>query len=108
MSDDEVEEVFLVCVPIAALPIPREGSVMSVCQKCEAPVWVSENGIDFINENPTVYLMCTNCAIDTVGPEEFNSGGHMVPGAPEWMAKALEAMKQEIDLSKVLRTRDDE
>jgi len=106
MSDDE--DVFLVCVPVKAMRNPREGSIESACRKCEAPVWLSLHGVDFISENPDADIMCTNCAIDTVGPEEFNSGGHMVPGAPEWMDKALEAMKEHIDLSKVLRTSDDE
>lgn len=106
MSDDE--ETHLVCVPVKAMANPREGSVMSVCQKCETPIWMSPEGIKFIKRNPQARVTCTNCTIDLVGPEEFNASGQMVPGSPEWMNERLEVLKQELDLSKVLRTSDDE
>ena len=105
MSEEE-EVPILVCVPVFALDAPEAGSVQSVCQTCEQPVWVSTHGMAFLRHNPQIYIACNNCAIDVIGSEEFNTGGHMVPGVPEWMPLALEELKSRYDLSDRLRVKD--
>ncbi len=95
----------LVCVPVRALPSPEEGSVKSVCQACEQPVWVSVHGMAFLGKNPTIYIACNNCAIDIIGAENFQDG-FMVPGSPEWMNSALEHLKEKVNLTDILQVRD--
>jgi hypothetical protein len=103
----EKEDVpILVCIPVYALATPEAGSVQSVCQTCEQPVWVSVHGMAFLRENPKIFIACNNCAIEAIGSEEFGKEGKMVPGVPEWMPKALEELRSRYDLSDLLRVKD--
>ena len=104
MSEEE-DVPILVCIPVYALATPEAGSVQSVCQTCEQPVWVSVHGMAFLRENPKIFIACNNCAIDVIGAADF-AEGHMVPGVPEWMPLALEELKSRYDLSDLLRVKD--
>jgi len=105
VSDEETTPI-LVCVPVRVLSSPEPGSVKSVCQTCETPVWVSKHGMSFIKHNPTIYIACNNCAIEIIGAEEFDTTGYMIPGAPEWMNVALEAIRRDTRVSDIMRVRD--
>jgi len=99
----------LVCVPVDALPTPGQGSVKSVCQKCERPVWVSVESMKFLGKNPKIYIACNNCAIDIIGAENFTDEKaefRVVPGAPAWTHRALKRLRRRDDIADLLRVKD--
>lgn len=96
------EESVLCCVQIDDLAVPEPGSVRSVCQECEKPIWISLKGMGLIERQPQVRILCARCVLSVVDNfEQFQALPDEDRELREWFDKdkqrVVDLLKRRLD-----------